>query len=203
MIIGVDFDNTIVCYDGIFHGVALEKSLIPPDLHVSKGSVRDYLRQSGKEDIWTEMQGYVYGPRMVDASPFPGVFDFFSRCREKGDSVFIISHRTRYPFLGEQYDLHKSAFTWLKQYRVTGNGGMIPDGNAFFELTKSEKLKRIEKIGCDYFIDDLPEFLSEPDFPVNTKKVLFDPNGQYKQVEFLRGTSWQEIQDMFFESTKQ
>lgn len=198
MIIGVDFDNTIVCYDGIFHGVALEKSLILPDLHVSKGSVRDYLRQSGKEDIWTEMQGYVYGPRMEDASPFPGVFDFFSRCRDKGYSVFIISHRTRYPFLGEQYDLHESANNWLKVNSVKGKNGLIPDSNVFFELTKLDKLKRIGQTGCDYFIDDLPEFLGESGFPVNTQKVLFDPNMRHQEVEFLRGTSWQEIQDMFF-----
>ena len=29
MLIGVDFDNTIVCYDGLFHRVAVEQGLIP------------------------------------------------------------------------------------------------------------------------------------------------------------------------------
>ena len=39
MIIGVDFDNTIVCYDKVFHVAAYEKGLIPADLPVSKGRV--------------------------------------------------------------------------------------------------------------------------------------------------------------------
>ena len=34
MRIGVDFDNTLVCYDGVFHRAALERGLIPSDLAV-------------------------------------------------------------------------------------------------------------------------------------------------------------------------
>ncbi len=72
MLVGVDFDNTIVCYDRLFHKAALEKGLIPPELPASKGQVRDYMRANGAEDAWTELQGYVYGPRMLDAAPFAG-----------------------------------------------------------------------------------------------------------------------------------
>ena len=79
MRIGVDFDNTIVCYDGLFHRVALEQGLIPASLPANKGGVRDYLRQIGREDDWTAMQGTVYGARMLEASAFPGVLDFFRR----------------------------------------------------------------------------------------------------------------------------
>ena len=53
--IGVDFDNTIVCYDQVFHQVALEQGLIPPTLPVSKGGVRDHLRSVNNEDAWTAM----------------------------------------------------------------------------------------------------------------------------------------------------
>ena len=49
--VGIDFDNTIVCYDEIFHRVALERELIPRDTPKNKESVRDYLRQVGKEPI--------------------------------------------------------------------------------------------------------------------------------------------------------
>ena len=41
MLIGIDFDNTIVCYDRVFHKAALEKGLIPADLPPSKGRVRE------------------------------------------------------------------------------------------------------------------------------------------------------------------
>ena len=67
MKIGVDFDNTIVSYDKVFHKVALEQSLIKSNLNISKIAVRDYLREQGQNNIWTELQGYVYGERMLDA----------------------------------------------------------------------------------------------------------------------------------------
>ena len=30
MLVGLDFDNTIVCYDGLFHWLAAERSFVPP-----------------------------------------------------------------------------------------------------------------------------------------------------------------------------
>ena len=81
MRIGIDFDNTIICYDTVFYTIALEKGLITKDISQNKDSVRDHLRASGKEDIWTELQGLVYGARIHEALPFPGVINFFSVCR--------------------------------------------------------------------------------------------------------------------------
>ncbi len=48
MHIGVDFDNTMVCYDAIFHRVCLEKGLIPSEIPINKSEVRNYLRRGGK-----------------------------------------------------------------------------------------------------------------------------------------------------------
>jgi hypothetical protein len=69
MLIGIDFDNTIVRYDRLFHHVALEKGLIPASVPASKGDVRDYLRSIGGEQDWIELQGIVYGVRMHEADP--------------------------------------------------------------------------------------------------------------------------------------
>ena len=41
MRIGLDFDNTIVTYDSLFHKVATEQGLVPASLPVSKLAVRD------------------------------------------------------------------------------------------------------------------------------------------------------------------
>ena len=71
MLIGLDFDNTIVSYDALFHKVAVEQALVPSDLPKSKLMVRDYLRKVNNETAWIEMQG-VYGARMVDAAAYPG-----------------------------------------------------------------------------------------------------------------------------------
>jgi len=176
--IGLDFDNTIVRYDELFHRVALERGLIPADLPANKGAVRDFLRKAGREDAWTEMQGYVYGPRMSEAAMFPGVFDFLQFCRDSGITTFIISHKTRKPYLGPAYDLHQAALDWIaaQGFYDPARGGLARE-HVFFELTKEAKLQRIAAAGCAAFIDDLPEFLAEPAFPPGTRKILFDPTG--------------------------
>jgi len=193
MLVGVDFDNTVVCYDGVFHKVSVERGLIPEKLPASKGQVRDYLRQQGEEDTWIELQGYVYGARMLDATPFPGVLEFFSRCRDCSIQVCIISHRTRYPFMGPRYDLHRAAREWVEHYGFYGQTGLSSE-YVHFELTKQEKVARIGQEGCDVFIDDLPEFLIESSFPAGVRRILFDPNNRYPTEDrFERVTSWQQM----------
>src|SRR5207253_6595278 len=105
MIIGIDFDNTLVAYDTLFHRVAREQGLIPVNLAVNKTAVRDYLRTTGQENLWTEMQGTVYGARIGEAEIFPEVKEFLQLCRERGIAVRIISHKTQFPYLGQRHDL--------------------------------------------------------------------------------------------------
>jgi hypothetical protein len=196
MLIGADFDNTIVCLDGVFHGVAVEQGLMPAEIPANKVNVRDYLRLSGKEQKWIELQGYVYGTRIQDAPPFPGVLEFFSRCSSLGVPVCIISHKTSYPYQGPKYDLHLAARQWLERNGFRGRTQVgLWNADVYFELTKGEKLNRIAESGCTHFIDDLPEFLAEPRFPENVQRILFDPAGQCSGVEGLHWTtSWRQIE---------
>lgn len=192
-VIGVDFDNTIVCFDTIFHRAAVEKSLVPAGLPPSKTSIRDHLRREGREDAWTELQGYVYGVKIHEADPFPGVLEFFSRCRDLGIRTLVISHKTRHPFLGPRYDLHEAARKWLKDRDFAG---LTPD-RVFLETTKADKLGRIGSEGCDWFIDDLPEFLAESAFPPSAFPILFDPNNDHPaHTATRRAGSWAEIGKM-------
>src|SRR5690242_9129586 len=98
--IGVDLDNTIICCDPLFHRAALEKGLVPKELPADKRQVRDYLRRAGKESVWTELQGYVYGKLLLEADAFPGVKEFFAACRERNIPVVIISHKHQTPAAG-------------------------------------------------------------------------------------------------------
>ena len=195
--IGVDFDNTIVCYDKLFYKIALEQGLIPSEIPCSKSQVRDYLRKCDREDDWTELQGYVYGSRMNEANIFDGVADFFIWCKLQSIPVFIVSHKTLYPFIGKKYNLHESAYNWLKinSFFDINSIGLAKE-NAFFELTQDEKLNRINKIKCTHFIDDLPEFLLRQDFPLEIRKILFDPteNSFFNKCYDII-TSWKKIKD--------
>jgi hypothetical protein len=199
MHIGVDFDNTIVCYDALFHRVCRERGLIPDDLPATKSAVRNHLRQIGREDDWTEIQGYVYGARMAEADAFPGVLDFFRRGVTAGMTVSIISHKTRQPYRGQGHDLHRAALNWLELQGFFDPARIgLPRARVFFELTKQEKLSRIGQCQCTHFIDDLPEFLAEPGFPRAAQRILFDPNDHYaNDPDFTRLKSWTEIAVFF------
>ena len=179
MRIGIDFDNTIVSYDALFHKVALEQDLVPSDTPANKLAVRDHLRRIGLEARWTEMQGYVYGARMDEALAYDGAIDFIRHAVAAGHQVFIVSHKTRHPFLGPQYDLHAAARTWIGRHLLWGDRALLPAESVFFEPTKPEKLERIAACGCDAFIDDLPEILLAEDFPQQTARLLFDPEGHH------------------------
>ena len=178
--IGIDFDNTIVCYDDVFQAIAVEQGLVPPHAATSKTAIRDHLRSVGQEDRWTELQGTIYGPRMMDARPFPGVVEFFAACRAAGLPIAIVSHRTRFPYLGERHDLHAAARDWLARHGFHDPTGIgLPVDRVFFEETKEAKLARIAEVGCTHFIDDLPELLAHPLFPADVRRILFDPHGQH------------------------
>lgn len=197
-LIGVDLDNTIICYDELFHRLAREHGLIPRDLPVDKTAVRDHLRAIGREDDWTALQGEAYGPRIIEAQPFPGARDFFTRCRELNQPVCIISHKTRRPYRGPDCDLHQAALAWLRHHRFLDDEATCIDESAIhLNETKKAKLDRIAALRCITFIDDLPEFLQEPCFPSRTRRVLFDPTGGKPcPPEIERCDTWDAITNL-------
>jgi hypothetical protein len=196
MRIGIDFDNTIACYDGVFHAAALERGLIPANLACDKSSVRDYLNGAGRAEDFTELQGHVYGTRMDLASPYPGFADFVISARRAGHDLFVVSHKTRFPILGARHDLHAAARGFLTAQGLSGEGRIDPS-HVFFELTREAKAMRIARLGCDAFIDDLPEIFALADFPKTTRAILFDPADRFGGLKLDRCLSWIEISAEF------
>jgi hypothetical protein len=198
MLIGVDFDNTIVCYDQSFQAIAQDRGLIPPGKALSKREIHDHLHGLGQADVWTGLQGEVYGPLMSRATAFPGVMDFFKRCRTLHVPVRIISHRTRYPYMGEKHDLHLAARNWLESNGFYASDGIgLSPRDVFFEESRAAKLARIAEQRCTHFLDDLVEVLAEEKFPAGARKILFDPNrlhGGFPHAE--RAESWTEVETM-------
>jgi len=196
MIIGLDFDNTIVSYDYLFHRIAFERGLIPQELAVNKFEVRNHLRQVGKEDLWTQMQGYVYGARMDEAEAYEGAVEFLCWAKKVGHKVAIISHKTKFPFLGQKYDLHAAATSWIKNNLSDEVGLLVQRENIFFEPTKENKLSKIASFECDVFLDDLPEILDSELFPNKARRFLFDPEGKHSLAlgsSISKVNSWREF----------
>jgi len=174
MVLGLDFDNTIINYDRLFYKIALEKELIPSSLPKEKNAVRDFLREKDIENEWTIIQGEVYGHRINEAFIFDGVIDILKKLRLKNIPIKIISHKTKYPYLGTKKNLHTAAKNWLKLNHFFDIDGLnFKENQVYFEITKSKKIDRIISSGCTHYVDDLPEILDM--IPKKINKILFSP----------------------------
>jgi hypothetical protein len=193
MRIGLDLDNTIICYDSLFRRVAWEFGLIPASVGASKGAVRTWVKERHGNDAWTELQAEVYGPRLQDACAYPGALDFVLRCRALGHAFVILSHKTQFPAKGVQCDLRLAATRWLEAGQWFGPGAIAPE-DVEFHSTRSEKVSAIAGRQCNVFVDDLPEVFAEPGFPPTTRPILFDPGRHHSDLPgALRAESWEAI----------
>ena len=86
MLIGLDFDNTIVCYDEAIARLADELFDLPPDVPRTKLVLRDFLRRAKREPEWTAFQGALYGPGMAYAEPFEQALETMQALKDMGHS---------------------------------------------------------------------------------------------------------------------
>ena len=194
MRIGLDFDNTIVCYDKAIALLAEELFDLPEDVTRTKLGLRDYLREADRESEWTAFQGQLYGPGMRYAEPFEGAVATMQKLREAGHELVIVSHRSRWPYAGPRYDLHKAARLWIQGRLQTS--GLFTDDKAYFLETKEKKLSMISELDCQVFLDDLPEVIGSSQFPTSTIGILFKPNS--KETEILSKSTinrWRDLID--------
>ena len=197
MRIGLDFDNTIVCYDAAI-AVLAEKLLdLPAEVPRTKLCLRDHLRAAGREPEWTAFQGDLYGPGMVHAQPFEGAIDTMLQLVEQGHELIIVSHRSLRPYAGEPHNLHAAARGWVAE-RLQSSGLFAADnGSVNFLETRQEKVARIAELGCQAFLDDLPEVLGDSAFPDSTARILFDPSGGSATPEcHHRISAWPELSEV-------
>ena len=132
MIIGLDFDNTIVNYDNVFHSIARERKLLIGEVQKSKTAVRDNLREHGREDEWVVLQGLVYGSKMHRADVFDGVLSFLTWARKDKHQCKIISHKTEYPYAGPKVNLHEAARQWICKKLTVSSEMLIDSDDVFF-----------------------------------------------------------------------
>ncbi len=193
MIIGIDFDNTIIKYDNLFYEIALEKKLIPKNLQKKKNEVRKFFINNNIEDQWTILQGEVYGGKIYRAKPFKGFIESIKYLNELSIPFFIISHKTKFPYLGKKVDLHDSALSWMTSNKFFDSDGLnMSISQVYFEPTKERKVEKIIDKGCTHFIDDLPEILDIISDKV--EKIYFSPNNSsINDNNWIIMNSWEEL----------
>jgi hypothetical protein len=193
MRIGLDLDNTIICYDASFHRVATKRGLLATPVGATKGEVKAWVLDQHGNDVWTELQGEVYGPGLESAIPYPGALEFARQCGAAGHSVCIVSHKTQFPALGLRADLRAAALDWLAAHGWF-DAGAIERADVEFHDSRAEKVAAIARRACEVFIDDLPEVFHEPGFPDGVTRILFDPEKVFADSRrYLRIGSWSEI----------
>ena len=193
-LLGLDFDNTLVRYDSLFHKLALEKKLIPETVPKNKTKIRDYLRSKGKDECFTLLQGEVYGLRIQEAEASEGMIETLNKLNKSGIQMVIISHKTRIPYKGPAYDLREAAMGWLEKHRFFEDGGLnLTDKQVIFEDTKESKIERIVDEKCTHYIDDLPEILKK--LPGEITRILYDPNNDTEVLEenITRLRDWKKL----------
>ena len=198
MRIGIDFDNTIICYDDVFCQLAKSAKLVPEDYVGTKRELREIVQASSEGDIaWQRLQGKAYGECLDMAQIFPGVKDFIAACHAHGNvELFIVSHKTELGHFDEKkISLRDAARKWLRQQGFFDTtAAHMPESNLYFESTRDQKIKRIRSLNCTHFIDDLTEVLDSPKFPTDVQGLLFQPDGDKQQVF----TNWIDIKNAIF-----
>ncbi len=181
MLIGLDFDNTLACYDSVFSDEAKKKGLVENRWEGNKKDLKNKLISfNNGAHIWQIIQGQVYGPSMHKAILFPGVSRFLLRCKLQGHTIFIVSHKTKYGhFDSTKTPLREAATNWMENQGFFNEKIFcLSKENVFFEDTRQEKIERINNLNIDVFIDDLEEVFAEEKFP-NIKKILFTKTPKY------------------------
>lgn len=175
--IGIDFDNTLVGYDALFARLARERRWLSRGAK-SKAAVKSALiEKDGHDRRWQRLQADAYGHRILEARAFPGALEFIARARRDGHQVYIVSHKSERSHLDPAVRLRDWARLWLKR-----SGADLAGGRVLFASTRAEKVRMIDRLGLDVFIDDLPEVLAHRGFPARTGRILFKPELRWSRV---------------------
>lgn len=206
MRIGIDFDNTIICYDQVFCQLAKAWQLVDKNFQGSKKALRDAVRKLPDGEItWQRLQGKTYGEHISKAQMFSGFKAFINRASQhKQVELFIVSHKTELGHFDEnQVNLRDAARLWLCEQGVSSSQApAIRPENIFFESTREAKLARIKTLACTHFIDDLIEVLNAADFPPECERILFQAHNEKNFLPQIKHfTNWDDITHAFFPET--
>lgn len=179
MTVGIDIDNTIICYDSVLHSVASDLGLIDASMLVDKQTIRNAVRESHSDEVWQQLQVEIYGFSIDKACLTEGVWGFLMGLKSRKIPFQLVSHKTQFPNFGDvKVDLRKAAVRFLEKNKFFDSDGLaLSMSDVFFLSTREEKVNQIAALGHTVFIDDLEEVFAESAFPVNVHKLLYSPKG--------------------------
>ncbi len=191
MNIGIDFDNTIACYDKAFYKIGIKYGLLNENFHsFSKEDIKKFLYQQDSTGfLWEKLQGIIYGKEIKHATVFKGFKSFIKQAPPEFN-FFIISHKTIYAHHDDKKTLLREAAThWLERKRLF-NEGLIKRKNIFFASNLEEKILLINNLKIDIFIDDLTTVLLHPLLEAKIRKILFRGEPDFLLEQY---NSWEQI----------
>lgn len=187
MRIGIDLDNTLICYDKVFIASAITFGLVNKNWEGNKEQLRAYIRQlPNGEYQWQLLQGYVYSEAVINAEAFPGVFRFLWRAKLKGCQLFIVSHKTKFAHHDSSKNLRTPALKWLKEKKFFNRSMSSLVDEVYFLSTLEEKIEKFNKLNLDVLIDDLKEVIEHP---------LLEPKIKSFHFGGEQFTSWMGIEN--------
>ena len=152
----------------IFLDFAVEDEKYRVEVRRSRGTIKVKLYK-GKEDIFTKMQAEVYGKSIEKAIISDKLVRLLTDLKALNHDIYIISHKTIYPYKGPKYNLREAALKWLAKQPIYGSEKPINRQKVYFESTKEQKVERIKSLGIRVYIDDLVEILN-PILHINQNK---------------------------------
>ena len=141
--IGIDLDNTIVCYDSVFKYVSKKFTKNSTVKTIDKKKFKSKILESNGLKKWKEIQALIYGKYIKDAEIFPGFLEFAVQSKLRGSELFIVSHKTKYGhFDSRKILLREKALKWME------NKGFFDQNyigfnkkNVLFANTRNEKIR--------------------------------------------------------------
>jgi len=201
--IGIDLDNTIAGYDKVFRKAAIGMDLVSEAFAGGKAEIREVVRRlEDGETAWQRLQGQAYGKLMAEAEMIDGAGSFLDACRQRGDRVFVISHKTEFGHQDRsRVNLRDAAWAWMETNGFFADDGFaIPRANVHFEATRADKVARIAALGCACYIDDLEDVLLDNGFPKGVRRILLGRVGAAVDPRVESFESWDAIAEALFDA---
>jgi hypothetical protein len=196
MRIGIDLDNTIICYDKAFLKEARKRNIVGQGWDGGKKKLQKFLEDADPSGVtWQGLQGSIYGKSIWNAEIFQGVRRFLWRCKSRGIEVHVVSHKTRFGhFDPDKTPLRDVALKFLNANKLYSDKSPSLLDSVTCASTLEEKVEHIRQESFDWFIDDLAKVFHNPRFPSSIKTILFSPNDIMHHDKALTCESWGEIE---------